>query len=52
MVCAHNEAAYVGACLHSVLAQTRVPDEVILVDNASRDGTAAVAVCTPRARWD
>ena len=50
VVCAHDEAAYVGACLHSVLAQTRVPDEVILVDNASRDGTAAVAGAIPGVR--
>ena len=50
VVCAHNEAAYVAACLHSVLAQTRVPDEVILIDNASRDGTAAVAAAIPGVR--
>lgn len=28
-------------CLRSVAAQTRVPHEVILIDNASKDGTAA-----------
>ncbi len=50
VVCAHDEAAYVGACLHSVLAQTRVPDEVLLIDNASGDGTAAVASAIPGVR--
>ena len=29
-------------CLHAVQAQTHPPDEVIVVDNASRDGTAAM----------
>jgi glycosyltransferase involved in cell wall biosynthesis len=43
IVCAHNEATYISACLHSVLAQTRTPDQIIVVDNASTDGTAALA---------
>ncbi|MEQ1727118.1 MAG: glycosyltransferase family A protein [Vicinamibacterales bacterium] len=43
IVCAYNEAAYLGACLHAILAQTRPPDEVIVVDNASSDGTGAIA---------
>lgn len=43
IVCAFNEEASIAACLHSVLAQTRPPDEVILVDNASTDDTARVA---------
>ena len=43
VVCAWNEAPHIAACLHSVLAQTRAPDEVILVDNGSTDGTASVA---------
>lgn len=50
VVCAHNEAAYVAACLHSVLAQTRLPDEVLLVNNASTDATAAVAGAIPGVR--
>lgn len=43
IVCAYNEARYVGPCLHSLLAQSRPPDEVILIDNASTDDTGAVA---------
>ena len=50
IVCAHNEARYVAACLHSVLAQTRRPDEVILVDNASGDGTGAIGARIPDVR--
>jgi glycosyltransferase involved in cell wall biosynthesis len=47
IVCAHNEATYISACLHSVLAQTRTPDQIIVVDNASTDGTAALARQVP-----
>jgi glycosyltransferase involved in cell wall biosynthesis len=43
IVCAHNEAASIPACLHSLLAQTRVPDEILVVNNASTDSTRAVA---------
>jgi glycosyltransferase involved in cell wall biosynthesis len=43
IVCAHNEAKHLAACLHSLLAQTRTPDEILVVNNASTDGTAAVA---------
>lgn len=50
IVCAYNEAATVGPCLHSVLAQTRLPDEIILVDNASTDETAIVAERIPGVR--
>ena len=35
IVCAHNEARYLPACLHSVLAQSRKPDELLVVNNAS-----------------
>ena len=28
IVCAHNEAQYLPACLHSLLAQSRTPDEI------------------------
>ena len=50
IVCAHNEARYVAACLHSVLAQTRPPDELLVVDNASTDETRAVALQIPHVR--
>jgi glycosyltransferase involved in cell wall biosynthesis len=50
IVCAHNEERVVGACLHTLLAQTRRPDEIILVDNASVDRTALVAAAIPGVR--
>ena len=43
IVCAHNERRWLPACLHSVLAQTRPPDQLIVVDNASSDGTGDAA---------
>jgi glycosyltransferase involved in cell wall biosynthesis len=43
IVCAHNEEAFLAACLHSLLAQTRLPDEILVINNASVDGTGAVA---------
>ena len=43
IVCAHNEAAYLAACLHSLLAQSRIPDEILVINNASTDTTRAVA---------
>ena len=43
IVCAHNEARYLRPCLHSVLAQSRVPDQLLVVNNASTDETALVA---------
>jgi glycosyltransferase involved in cell wall biosynthesis len=50
IVCAHNEARYLGACLHSLLAQTRIPDEILVVNNASTDQTRAVAQQIPTVR--
>ena len=50
IVCAYNEARYLPACVHSLLAQTRPPDEIIVVDNASTDGTGAVARAIPGVR--
>src|SRR5688572_12215416 len=47
IVCAHNEARFLPACLHSLLAQTRVPDEIVVVNNASTDATRAVAQQIP-----
>jgi glycosyltransferase involved in cell wall biosynthesis len=43
IVCAYNEARYLPACLHSLLAQSRPPDEILVIDNASSDQTGAVA---------
>src|SRR5882672_11211770 len=50
IVCAHNEARYLPACLHSVLAQSRVPDQLLVINNASTDETALVASQIPRVR--
>ena len=50
IVCAHNEARYLGACLHSLLAQSRLPDEIIVINNASTDATRAVALQVPSVR--
>ena len=50
IVCAFNEERMLPAALHSLLAQTRVPDEIIVVNNASTDGTAAVAAQIPGVR--
>jgi glycosyltransferase involved in cell wall biosynthesis len=50
IVCAYNEAAFVGPCLHSLFSQTRVPDEVVVVNNASTDDTLRVAARVPGVR--
>ncbi len=50
IVCAYNEARYLPACLHSLRAQTRPPDEIILIDNASTDATGLVARDIPGIR--
>jgi glycosyltransferase involved in cell wall biosynthesis len=50
IVCAHNEERMLPGCLHSVLAQTRPPDELVVINNASTDATAAVARQTPGVR--
>jgi glycosyltransferase involved in cell wall biosynthesis len=50
IVCAFNEAYCLPACLFSLLAQTRPPDEILVVNNASTDATAAVAQAVPGVR--
>jgi glycosyltransferase involved in cell wall biosynthesis len=50
IVCAHNEARYLPACLHSILAQSRVPDEILVINNASTDETPLVAARIPGVR--
>lgn len=40
---AYNAAATLGACLQAVWRQTQPAAEIIVVDDASRDGTAAIA---------
>ena len=43
VVPAYDEEALLGACLGSLSRQTRPPAEVVVVDNNSRDRTAAIA---------
>jgi glycosyltransferase involved in cell wall biosynthesis len=50
IVCAYNESRLLPACLYSLLAQTRTPDEILVVNNASTDVTAAVARAVPGVR--
>ena len=50
IVCAYNEADLLPACLHSLLAQSRPADDVIVIDNASTDATGAVARSIPGVR--
>jgi glycosyltransferase involved in cell wall biosynthesis len=50
IVCAHNEAQYLAPCLHSLLAQSRIPDEILVINNASTDATRAVAASIPHVR--
>ena len=50
IVCAHNEEGMIAACLHSLLAQTRIPDEILVINNASTDQTGAVARQIPHVR--
>src|SRR5688572_32516855 len=50
IVCAHNEARHLPGCLHSLLAQSRIPDEILVINNASTDTTRAVAESMPSVR--
>jgi glycosyltransferase involved in cell wall biosynthesis len=46
VVVSHNYGRYLDEALASVAAQSRVPDEVVLIDDASSDDTPDVAI-----RW-
>ena len=50
IVCAYNEERMLPGALHSLLAQTRVPDEIVVVNNASTDRTRDVACAVDRVR--
>lgn len=39
---AYNEEKHIGSCLESLMNQTRIPDEIIVVDNNSTDRTAKI----------
>ena len=43
IVCAYNEEHYLVPCLQSLQSQSRPPDEIIVIDNASSDRTGDVA---------
>ena len=47
IVSAYNEERFLPACLASLARQTRPPDEIVVVNNASTDGTRAVAASAP-----
>lgn len=38
----HDEEKYISRMIESLLTQTRMPDEIVLVDDGSKDGTAKV----------
>jgi glycosyltransferase involved in cell wall biosynthesis len=44
---ARDSAAFISGAIESVFAQSRLPDEVIVVDDGSTDGTAAVVERSP-----
>ena len=46
IITAHNYGQYLDECIESVLHQSRRPDEILVVDDASTDNTADVV-----ARW-
>src|SRR5262245_38373574 len=50
IVCAHHEPQFLRACLHSLLAQSRIPDEALLIYNASTYSRRAVACAIPHIR--
>lgn len=51
LIVSYNTREMTLACLRSVVAETRVPHEILLLDNASRDGSAAaVAAEFPQVR--
>lgn len=45
-----NDSAYLGHCLRALARQTRVPDEIIVVDNGSSDNLPEVLRRHPRVR--
>ena len=50
IVCAFNESRLLPGCLYSLKAQTRPPDDILVINNASTDQTAAVARAVPGVR--
>lgn len=42
LIPSHNHAAYVGETLRSIAAQTQRPQELLVIDDGSTDGSAAI----------
>ena len=51
VVIAYNAARYLERALECVYSQSRLPDEVILVDDGSTDATASIAQRYPSVRY-
>jgi glycosyltransferase involved in cell wall biosynthesis len=51
LICTYNYARYLPHCLKSVLSQTHPPDEVIVLDDGSRDGTPEMMKAFPEVRY-
>ena len=51
IITSHNYGRYLGTCLCSVDSQTLRPKEILVVDDASTDGTEAVVRQFPEARY-
>jgi glycosyltransferase involved in cell wall biosynthesis len=47
IVCAYNESRLLPACLYSLRSQTRQPDHILVINNASTDHTGDVARAVP-----
>lgn len=51
LICTYNYARYLPQCLTSVLNQTRPPDEIVVLDDGSIDGTPEVMKSFPEVRY-
>jgi len=51
LICTYNYAHYLPQCLTSVLNQTRPPDEIIVLDDGSTDGTPELMKQFPEIRY-
>jgi Glycosyltransferases involved in cell wall biogenesis len=50
IVCAYNESRLLPGCLYSLRSQTRPPDDILVINNASTDETGDVARAVPGVR--